>query len=159
MSANGKDQRSQSARGSSSAVTTPPRITISWATELNENRVIFFCRNNSRIASNPVYLSLGAGDRNHEEADGAEQDPNAIQSSGGRGESGELEYSCENNNLCLLNVKKSYPLTYKCFVKSYILPVKLNVIGKFLNCIRIKFKFQLLTFVNLQIQIRNQFIL
>jgi hypothetical protein len=97
---------------------TPPRITISWATQLNENRVIFFCRNNTRIATNPVILSL-----NQESLDKS----NSIYENDGS----ELDYSCENNYLCLINVKKSYPQIYQCFIKSYVLNVKLNVIGKY----------------------------
>lgn len=86
----------------------PPRVSISWATQMAENRVIFFCRNNSRISSSPVYL--------------------ASDNDGKTG--GELDYSCENNRLCLSNVKSSYPDTYQCMVKSYVLNVKLNVVGK-----------------------------
>lgn len=107
---------------------TPPRVTISWATQINENRVIFFCRNNTRIATSPVYLSLGHVDSS---SSGDSAGMNAIHDT----DSGELEYSCENNNLCLLNVKKSYPISYQCFVKSYILNVKLNVIGNYKNLI------------------------
>jgi hypothetical protein len=102
---------------------TPPRITISWAAQLNENRVIFFCRNNTRLASNPVLLSRTIVSQEISEKG------NIINEDDGS----ELDYSCENNNLCLINVRRSYPQTYQCFIKSYVLNVKLNVIGNYLK--------------------------
>jgi hypothetical protein len=94
---------------------TPNRITISWATQFNENRIVFFCRNNTKIALNPVILSYS------NDLDGLNNvNDNNVS---------ELDYICENNKLCLINVKKSYPQTYQCFIKSYVLNVKLNVIG------------------------------
>ena len=100
-------------------VPAPQRVSISWATEPSENRLIFFCRNNTKITSGPVALNSDY------DAQGG--------SSGGqdRGVSDtQLDYTCENNRLCLLNAKKSYPHIYKCYVKSYVLNVNLNVIGK-----------------------------
>lgn len=88
---------------------SPPQITIAWSSQLSDNRVIFFCRNNTRIAQSPLFLSSD----------------NDLAS-----DSGQLEYSCEKNRLCLTNLKYNYPENYQCMVKSYVLNVKLNVIGK-----------------------------
>ncbi len=124
----------------------PPRVTISWATQLNENRIVFFCRNNSRMANNPFHFSHSSLINNnnnnnkrltiHElndidnDAHIASSDSSST-STTSNDDINDLEYSCESNKLCLLNVKNTYPQTYQCFVKSYILSVKLNVIGKF----------------------------
>jgi hypothetical protein len=88
----------------------PPRTTIAWTTQLSGNRMIFFCRNNTRMSNSPIYLG---NDNKDESADG-----------------GELDYSCENDRLCLRNLRHNYPENYQCLVKSYVLNVKLNVIGK-----------------------------
>lgn len=92
-----------------------PPLTITWAAQLNEQRVLFFCRNNSRLSTNPIHLSS-----------------NDLTSSGTvyTSTGTELEYSCENHRLCLTNVKNSFPKNYQCFVKSYVLNVRLDVIGK-----------------------------
>lgn len=101
-------------------VPAPPRVSISWATEMSENRLIFFCRNNTKITTSPIHLSndydtqIGGND--------------LMQKSVG---DSQLDYTCENNRLCLLNAKNNYPHMYKCYVKSYVLNVKLNVIGRF----------------------------
>jgi hypothetical protein len=86
----------------------PPRLTIAWTTQLSGNRMIFFCRNNTRMTRTPIHLGS-----DNDEADG-----------------GQMDYSCENDRLCLSNLKHNYPENYQCLVKSYVLPVKLNVIGK-----------------------------
>ena len=86
----------------------PPRLTIAWTTQLSGNRMIFFCRNNTRMTRTPIHLGSDT-----DEADG-----------------GQMDYSCENDRLCLSNLKHNYPENYQCLVKSYVLPVKLNVIGK-----------------------------
>jgi hypothetical protein len=101
--------------GGQKVVPAPPRVSIAWATELPENRLIFFCRNNTKITTSPIHLSSdydinGGGDKS-------------------LGDS-QLDYTCENNRLCLLNAKNNYPHMYKCYVKSHVLNVKLNVIGK-----------------------------
>ena len=101
----------------------PPRVSISWATQLPENRIIFFCRNNTRIATTPIHLSSDYDP--HTSGNSADE---SARSGGGMVES-QLEYSCENNRLCLSNVKNNYPHAYQCYVKSYVLNVKLNVIG------------------------------
>lgn len=90
----------------------PPRVTISWATQLNENRIIFFCKNNTRRATNPLYIS---------------SDESSIENGMS---STQMEFSCENNRLCLHNVRNSYPKNYQCYVKSYVLNVRMDVIGK-----------------------------
>lgn len=86
----------------------PKRITIAWTTQLSGNRMIFFCRNNTRMSQSPIYLGSDNPD--------------------GTNDGGELDYSCENDRLCLTNLKHNYPENYQCLVKSYVLPVKLNVI-------------------------------
>lgn len=88
----------------------PPRITIAWTTQLSGNRMIFFCRNNTRMTRSPIHLGS-----------------DTTSSDGGQ-----LDYTCENDRLCLTNLKHNYPENYQCLVKSYVLPVKLNVIGKFI---------------------------
>lgn len=92
----------------------PPRVTITWSSPLTNDRLIFFCRNNTRMTSSPIYLSSDNNDQN----------------SLGASDSGQIEYSCDNNRLCLTNLKHNYPENYQCMVKSYLLNVKLNVIGK-----------------------------
>ncbi|CAF0842396.1 unnamed protein product [Brachionus calyciflorus] len=88
----------------------PPRVTISWIAQLNENRVIHFCSNNTRKVNNPLQLSSNGMNSNEV------------------GMSTQLEFSCENNRLCLHNVKNAYPKNYQCLIKSYVLDVKLDVI-------------------------------
>lgn len=90
----------------------PRRVIISWIAQLNGNRVIPFCSNNTRKVANPLQLS----------SNGLNSDEVGV--------STQIEFSCENNRLCLHNVKNSYPSNYQCLVKSYVLDVKLNVIGK-----------------------------
>ena len=104
--------------GGQKVVPAPPRVSIAWATELPENRLIFFCRNNTKITTSPIHLS-------------SDYDMNGGGGAGDKslGDS-QLDYTCENNRLCLLNAKNSYPHMYKCYVKSHVLNVKLNVIGK-----------------------------
>lgn len=92
----------------------PPRVTIAWRSQMPDNRVIFFCRNNTRVVSSPVYLSS----------------ENEFEQNLGADSGGQLEYSCEDNKLCLANLKYNYPKKYQCMVKSYVLDVNLNVIGK-----------------------------
>ena len=98
----------------------PPPITIVWAAELSQKRLIFFCRNNTKISQRPIYLT------------------NEIAASDGQSSSidhssaAELDYSCEHNRLCLNDVKNSYPDTYQCSIKSFVSNVKMNVIGKLL---------------------------
>ena len=86
-----------------------PAISISWSTEVNPERLIFFCRNNTKISSIPIYLNSQVVGRN------SKQD--------------ELKYSCEHNRLCLEDVKKTYPETYQCSIKAYVATVKMNVLG------------------------------
>jgi hypothetical protein len=99
---------------------SPPKITIAWSSQLSNDRVIFFCRNNTRMTSSPIYLSSD------------QMDSDLIHTDGGSSssDSSQLEYSCDNNRLCLTNLKHNYPENYQCMVKSYVLNVKLNVIGK-----------------------------
>lgn len=92
----------------------PPRVTIAWRSQLADNRVIFFCRNNSRVVSSPIYLS----------------NDNEYDHNMGSDTSGQLDFSCDDNKLCLANLKHNYPKKYQCLVKSYVLDVNLNVIGK-----------------------------
>lgn len=112
------DQSSSQAIGTMQSL---PPLTITWAAPLNENRVLFFCRNNSRLTSSPVYLSSDVI-----------VDPPVGGGGNGRQHGAQLEYSCESNRLCLNAVKSFYPKSYQCFVKSYVLNVKLDVIGKIL---------------------------
>ena len=106
-----EEARVQAAGHNLSNGQAPPKITIAWASEqVHQTRIMFFCRNNTKAQKSPIYL-------------------NGEYSTGGGG--GELEYVCEDNRLCLLNVKNNYPQKYQCFVKSYVLDVKLNVVGKF----------------------------
>lgn len=119
------DQSSSQTLGSMQSL---PPLTITWAAQLNENRVIFFCRNNSRLTSSPVYLSgdvMGAAGGGAAAAAAASLAHHQQQQHGAQ-----LDYSCESNRLCLSSVKSFYPKSYQCFVKSYILNVKLDVIGK-----------------------------
>lgn len=97
----------------------PPKVTISWIAQLNGNRVIPFCSNNTRKVPNPLQLS----------SNGLNSDEAGI--------STQIEFSCENNRLCLHNVKNSYPNNYQCLIKSYALDVKLDVIGKWRGFFRI----------------------
>lgn len=105
------DQSSSQALGTMQSL---PPLTITWAAQLNENRVLFFCRNNSRLIAPSISLSGDIASSQNDRQHGAQ-----------------LEYSCESNRLCLNSVKSSYPKSYQCFVKSYVLNVKLDVIGKF----------------------------
>jgi hypothetical protein len=105
----------------------PPPITIVWAAELTQKRLIFFCRNNTKISQRPIYLTNEISSEGHS-------------SPLDHSSAAELEYSCEHNRLCLNDVKNSYPDTYQCSIKSFVSNVKMNVIGKhlvnyFLNCV------------------------
>lgn len=95
----------------------PPPITIVWAAELSQKRLIFFCRNNTKISQRPIYLTNEIANDGHS-------------SSIDHSSAAELEYSCEHNRLCLNDVKNSYPDTYQCSIKSFVSNVKMNVIGK-----------------------------
>ncbi len=86
-----------------------PSISISWSTEVNPERLIFFCRNNTKISTIPIYLNSQLIGKN------PKQD--------------ELKYSCEHNRLCLEDVKKNYPETYQCSIKAYVASVKMNVLS------------------------------
>jgi hypothetical protein len=44
--------------------------------------------------------------------------------------SGELDYTCENDRLCLIGVTYTYPRAYQCYVKSYAFKVQLEVVGE-----------------------------
>ena len=122
----------QAAKSANTPGEAPPRITIAWSTQLSENRMIFFCRNNTRMSSAPIYL--GSDNENGQQADFG-----TIRTSGG-GDGGELDYSCENDRLCLINLRHNYPENYQCLVKSYVLNVRLNVIGKFFRLINLLLK-------------------
>ena len=98
----------QEAKQDLPADTVPAKISIAWSTQFSENRMIFFCRNNTKIKTGPIYLN----------------------NEGQNSDASQLDYSCENSRLCVHNVKLSYPDSYQCLVKSYVLNVKLNVIGK-----------------------------
>ena len=111
----------QAAKTANTPGEAPPRITIAWSTQLSENRMIFFCRNNTRMSSAPIFL--GSDNENGQQAD--------FGTVRGGGDGGELDYSCENDRLCLINLRHNYPENYQCLVKSYVLNVRLNVIGKF----------------------------
>jgi hypothetical protein len=99
----------------------PPRFSISWTTQLGEGRTIFFCRNNTKITPTPVYISVD---------DENDIVPSGRQRPRGGSTTAELDYTCENNRLCLINVRHNFPTTYQCLFKSFIQSVKLNVIGK-----------------------------
>jgi hypothetical protein len=87
----------------------PPKLNIGWTSSMASDRVTFFCRNNSKVVKHPIYLNKNELNSNNE-----------------------LEYICEENKLCLINVKSSYPHKYQCLVKSHVLDVQLNVVGKLL---------------------------
>jgi hypothetical protein len=106
----------------------PPRFTISWTTQLGEGRTIFFCRNNTKITSTPVYISIN--DENDIVPPGRQPARGGGGGGGGGGPTAELDYTCENNRLCLINVRHNFPVAYQCLFKSFIQSVKLNVIGK-----------------------------
>jgi hypothetical protein len=91
----------------SSSSQAPPKLNIGWTSSMSSDRVTFFCRNNSKVVKHPIYLNKNELSTNNE-----------------------LEYICEENKLCLINVKSSYPHKYQCLVKSHVLDVQLNVVGK-----------------------------
>jgi hypothetical protein len=94
------------AQSNQSGSIAPPRISIGWSSEVN-NRFIFFCKNNSKDFAKVPLLPDGE-----------------------YGSGGEIEYVCEDNKLCLLNVKPNYPQKYKCYAKSHVVNVNMNVVGR-----------------------------
>ena len=123
----------------------PPPITIVWAAELSQKRLIFFCRNNTKISQRPIYLTneIAASDGHVSSID--------------HSSAAELEYSCEHNRLCLNDVKNSYPDTYQCSIKSFVSNVKMNVIGKLHGYIFIHFIYSLEPFLQLDSSISYSF--
>ena len=93
----------------------PPRVSITWTSQLPNDHTIFYCRNNMRVNQMPAVQNY--------DTDGYSEQQR------GRG-SGEVDFTCENNQLCLRNVRYHYPDSYQCLIRSYVQSVKLNVIGK-----------------------------
>jgi hypothetical protein len=89
----------------------PPRLVISWYVHKN-NRVVYLCKNDTKINSyDPIYVSKTT----------QHYQTNYI-------DDNQLDFSCENQRLCLNYLKNGSPENYFCNIASKHLNVKLKVL-------------------------------
>ena len=96
-------------RKSNTPLIGPPKLPIKWTSYISA-KTVNLCSNNTKQTTNDILLDLF-------------KLPASLDI-----EDSKLEYTCENDQLCLINSKHNYPEDFTCVLPYKSLGIKLNVL-------------------------------